>query len=163
MGISEDVSSCLPQCMYGYYQLLGFTEQWSCSFVRWPQTIFVCMSLLLGESAFLERINRNSANGWVRAPNWPPVFWSLMEETHYLAARLYPQLQSPKPGLSCFLCFPGEPRLEPLKRMKLQSLSEVREGHSVVGLGGEQEECCRADSSLCKHFFSSLFKNLLWT
>ena len=80
-----------------------------------------------------------------------------MEKTHHLAARLYPQLQSPKLGLSCFLCFPGEPRLEPLKRMKLQSLSEVREGHSVVGLGGEQEECCRADSSLCEHFFFLLF------
>ena len=81
--------------------------------------------------------------------------WSLMEEPHHLAGRLYPQLQSPKPGLSCFLCFPGDPRPEPLEGMKRQSLSEIREGPSVVGSTGGMLETWFLP---VKTFFSLFFK-----
>ena len=57
--------------------------------------------------------------------------------------RIYPKLQFLVPGIPSFLYLLGDPRSEPLKKVKLQSLqslSGVREGPLAVWLGGVCEE-----------------------
>lgn len=135
-----------------YHQLLGSTEQCSCSFMLWPQLsssigLFSRMSQLtwrgLTEALPVSGSGHQSGclhpEAWWRSPTIWPVDFILNSSL---------QSQDP-PAFSVFLVIPSQSQLRGWNSSFF--LRSERDSQLL----GVQEECWRADSSLCKHVFSS--------